>query len=317
MVELLLVTVYTSHLESCRGSADLRCAQFQYMYSLLKNSQTAAIFCGDTNLSFNADKRQLDEVIAVGAQALSQLDDAYTASGASTVKVKGVSLSSTWSRMGSNGRKNYSRFDRFYSSKNKGIRVCNVSEQGFQIIGRESLPAELINANESGYDTPSDHFGLIVKYEITPVNSSSLSSSSKDVAKISSSNKSVSSSSLIKVSPDVVMGVAKIEDTNCRIPPHLHNKKMKRNDSILNIGDDGDNDTAGLLSSFSNAKRRTTSENETVDLTDSPSDSGYKGVSRSTNDSSSDDSVLHKCPDGYDIEVWNALPKDIQKELVL
>eukprot|EP00943_MAST-04B_sp_MAST-4B-sp1_P002802 g2802.t1 len=151
------VQIITSHLESTKSHSMTRCKQLKEIfddYLFAKDVTYPVIFCGDTNLSYNNSVGMSDERIALG-NGLKEIDDAYKASNAPT------KFSSTWARnFGS--RKIYCRFDRFYSNK-IGIRVIGYPD-GFNIVGKDDIQG--VNDLESGYKTPSDHFGVVVKYAI-------------------------------------------------------------------------------------------------------------------------------------------------------
>eukprot|EP00041_Stephanoeca_diplocostata_P033112 m.1084672 g.1084672 ORF g.1084672 m.1084672 type:complete len:487 (+) comp24274_c0_seq5:281-1741(+) len=184
--------VTTSHLESTQSSSPTRCEQLAEIYDChLMNSREPAIFCGDTNLSFNRTERKLDEVLALGHERLLELDDAYVVSGA---KNSG-GLSSTWRRRMSNGKIAQCRFDRFFSNK-QHISVRSVHDGGFVLVGREPA-AGTTDSEHSGYDTPSDHFGVFVTYDVhTPRAPSASTKTVNDARKCESPMPSNSSSML-------------------------------------------------------------------------------------------------------------------------
>ncbi len=156
-IDGMKVQIVTSHLESTKSHSTTRCKQLKEIfddYLFAKDVNYPVIFCGDTNLSYNNSVGMSDERIALG-NGLEEIDDAYKASNAPT------KFSSTWARNFS-GRKIYCRFDRFYSNK-IGVRVIGYPD-GFNVVGKEDIQG--VNDVESGYKTPSDHFGVVVKYAI-------------------------------------------------------------------------------------------------------------------------------------------------------
>ena len=112
-------------------------------------------------MSFNVKQRVADEVLALGSDGLSQIDDAYKASTAPTA------LSTTWARrFGPPGGKTVRcRFDRFFSNRRR-VQVIGFDDGGFHVTGKEDI--EGVNSKASGYGTPSDHFAVVVKYGIFP-----------------------------------------------------------------------------------------------------------------------------------------------------
>jgi hypothetical protein len=50
-----------------------------------------------------------------------------------------------------------SRFDRFYSNQNN----VSVDKGGYKLLGRETVPG--VDYKTSGYHTPSDHYGIMVR----------------------------------------------------------------------------------------------------------------------------------------------------------
>lgn len=172
------VCIITSHLESTQSCSSTRCKQLREIFdSHLINSRDPTLFCGDTNLSFNRMKGKLDEVLSLGYENLAKIDDAYEASGAKNAG----GLSSTWRRRIPTGKTVQCRFDRFFSNK-QCISVRNMSDGGFVLVGRDPL-AGVVNSEASGYDTPSDHFGVVVTYDINtlcPLLPSIVSTANKD-----------------------------------------------------------------------------------------------------------------------------------------
>ena len=78
------VVVVTSHLESTKQLPfpTVRCKQLKEICdSFLLGTSSPALFCGDTNLSFNQQYKKQDDVVALG-ESKNALDDAYFASGA-------------------------------------------------------------------------------------------------------------------------------------------------------------------------------------------------------------------------------------------
>ena len=78
------VVVVTSHLESTKQLPfpAVRCKQLKEICdSFLLGVSSPALFCGDTNLSFNQQYKKQDDVVALG-ESKNALDDAYLASGA-------------------------------------------------------------------------------------------------------------------------------------------------------------------------------------------------------------------------------------------
>ena len=155
--------ILTSHLESTKEHFSTRCKQLKEIYDdyMFRESSGPVIFCGDTNLSFNVKQRVADEVFALGSDGLSRIDDAYKVSGAPTA------FSSTWARrFGPPGGKTVRcRFDRFFSNRRR-VQVIGFDDGGFHVAGKEGI--EGVNSTVSGYDTPSDHFAVVVKYGIFP-----------------------------------------------------------------------------------------------------------------------------------------------------
>ena len=170
--------VLTSHLESTKEHFSTRCKQLKEIYDdyLFRESSGPVIFCGDTNLSFNVKQRVADEVFALGSDGLSRIDDAYKVSRAPTA------FSSTWARrFGPPGGKTVRcRFDRFYSNRRR-VQVISFDDGGFYVTGKEGI--EGVNSAVSGYDTPSDHFAVIVKYGIFP-SPQSYKNTSTDISRL-------------------------------------------------------------------------------------------------------------------------------------
>ena len=328
------VTIYTSHLESCKDSASVRCRQFKEIHTQLIGSSDPALYCGDSNLSYNVAEKKTDEEIAVGRSGLLQVDDAYYASKANEGK---QGLSTTWSRLNEQRTRSYtSRFDRFYSNK-RDIVVVPVSQGGFRLYGKDKLPDAVIpNALvRYGYATPSDHYMVSVVYRVTPGDPQELSNTGSAAATASSSSSSSSPSfaSPTEVAPASIPDPA--IDVRRRLAAAAADKRASAaaSSSVTSSSSSSSSSSASVTTSAiigkANDPGGEDDDQEDIQPRKIPkieakvlSADTTKIESKSVTSRSQviinladDDEVALPCPPGYDADTWAALPKEIQQEL--
>ena len=241
--------VVTSHLESTKSQSSIRCQQLKEIFDdYLFSNEHPVIFCGDTNLSYNVEKKMPDEAVALSWEGLNRLDDAYKASTAPT------KFSTTWSRrFGPPGsRKLYCRFDRFYSNK-KNIQVIGFNDGGFNVVGKNEIQG--VNGVVSGYDTPSDHFGVVVKYAIKS-NTKKIPSTSLDNNNGNSNNNDNNNNS------NVLLNIEELRAK--RLAALTGNKNDNKNEGSGN----NNVDQHTTLKKNTNVRNNDVKSDDVIDLTD-------------------------------------------------
>jgi hypothetical protein len=104
-----------------------------------------------------------------------QAHDAFQLSGAAAVRgVRGGLKGPHWATFRRNSPKGTNafkrdmvagRYDRCYSN-HKGVRVMHVGEGGFKVVGQGALRWLRDDFWRRGYETASDHFGVVVTYRV-------------------------------------------------------------------------------------------------------------------------------------------------------
>jgi hypothetical protein len=244
--------------------------------------------------------KKYDEQEAVGKEGMKLLDDAFMSSYA----YKDTNIEKfTWCRLGDKGYDYKSRFDRFFSNK-KGISVC---DGGYSLHGRTKLPGV---DQTVGYETPSDHYGVMVRYMIVPdPNNSSSSYDSPISSRPNFSSSSFHSSHPSSSSPSHPMGSSSSLSAN----PNNKSSSSRRTNNFNSVLE-GKEDLSLIKSEMRN-KRLQRFVNTDTELPIPPSLPPALAVPISLLPSPS---ALHRsipCPVEYDQEVWDGLPHDIQKEL--